>query len=215
MRRRLILITGLLLALALAAAFGWLAYQVNGGRSAAFDNHVRAVVHSWSNPALTRTMKLMSFIGEPFVIWPLLCVAMFLLQRFHIRGWLLGIAMIGEVCIEQTLKFTFRRARPTPFFGYPQPSSYSFPSGHALGSLVFFGTLAALVAARIRSTAARALVWIVAILLVAAIGFSRIYLGVHYPTDVIGGYAAALVWVIAVALGDHARQRHVERYKER
>jgi len=215
MRSRAILIAGLIIALALAAAFGWLAWQVEGGRSAAFDSHVRNVVHSWSNPALTRAMKVMSFIGEPYVIWPLLCAAIVVLQRAHLNGWLLAIAMTGEVCIEQTLKFTFRRPRPSPFFGYPEPSSYSFPSGHALGSLVFFGTLAALVAPRIRSTAAQGLLWIATALLVGAIGFSRVYLGVHYPTDVIGGYAAALVWVIAVALGDHAKKRRIERYNER
>jgi undecaprenyl-diphosphatase len=215
LRHRAILIAGLLLALTFAAVFGWLAYQVNGGRSGAFDTHIRNIVHSWSNPPLTRAMKVMSFIGEPYVIWPLLCAAIFLLRRVHANAWLLAVAMIGEVCIEQTLKFTFRRPRPTPFFGYPQPGSYSFPSGHALGSLVFFGTFAALFAARIRSASAKALLWIAASLLVGAIGFSRIYLGVHYPTDVIGGYAAALVWVIAVAVGDHARKRRIQTYNER
>src|ERR1700740_2985440 len=101
MRRHAILIVGLLLALAFAVAFGWLAFEVDGGRSAAFDNHVRQVVHSWSNPALTRVMKAMSFIGEPYVIWPLLCLAIFLLQRARLHGWLLAVAMFGEVCIEQ------------------------------------------------------------------------------------------------------------------
>jgi undecaprenyl-diphosphatase len=156
-------------------------------------------------------MKVMSFIGEPFIIWPAMIVAVFCLRRAGLNGWLLAIAMLGEICIEQTLKFTFRRHRPMAYFGYALPSSYSFPSGHALGSLVFVATLAMLVSPRIRSHAGKVLLWTAAVLLIAAIGFSRIYLGVHYPTDVIGGYAAALVWVLALAIGNHVRGRRIKR----
>jgi undecaprenyl-diphosphatase len=68
-----------------------------------------------------------------------------------------------------------------------------------------------LVSPRIRSHAGKVLLWTAAVLLIAAIGFSRIYLGVHYPTDVIGGYAAAVVWVLALAIGNHVRGRRIKR----
>ena len=70
-----------------------------------------------------------------------------------------------------------------------------FPSGHALFSLCFYGTLAGLLVGRLRRPAARAAVWAAAALLILAIGISRIYLGVHYPTDVIGGYLVAAFWI--------------------
>jgi undecaprenyl-diphosphatase len=89
-----------------------------------------------------------------------------------------------------------------PFFGTEAPHSYSFPSGHALFSICFFGVVAALVAARLPSIAARAAVWTVAVAIAFLIGLSRVYLGVHYPSDVIGGYAAAVAWASAVALAD-------------
>ncbi len=105
-----------------------------------------------------------------------------------------------------TLKYGFHRQRPTAFFGV-DPTSYSFPSGHSLASFCFYLVLAGLLGSRVRSSGLRITIWIVATLLVAAIGLSRIYLGVHYPSDVIGGYLAAAVWVTTLLAVDHMRGR--------
>ena len=78
-------------------------------------------------------------------------------------------------------------------FSAASPSSYSFPSGHALGSLCFYGILAAILAGRARGRGAEFCIWVATVLLVGMIGLSRIYLGVHYPSDVIAGYCAAAV----------------------
>ena len=94
--------------------------------------------------------------------------------------------------LDQLLKVAFHRPRPPTLFGLAGPAGYSFPSGHALVSFAFFGALAVFAAPR------RWLRYIVAALPVAAIGYSRIYLGVHYPSDVLGGWAAAAVWVFSV-----------------
>jgi undecaprenyl-diphosphatase len=99
------------------------------------------------------------------------------------------------------LKLAFHRPRPVAFFG-STPSSYSFPSGHALGSFCFYGILAAILATRVRGRGAKFCVWMAAVLLVAMIGVSRIYLGVHYPSDVIAGYCAGAVWVGAIGILD-------------
>jgi undecaprenyl-diphosphatase len=149
-------------------------------------------------------MIVASAIGESYVLLPLSAVIVFALWRsgHRHRAILFTIAMTGALLVDEALKLTFRRARPQPFFDYPLPHSYSFPSGHALFSVVFFGTLAALISPGLHAKWKRALLWAAAALLAAIIGFSRVYLGVHYPTDVIAGYAAALVWVLAVALGN-------------
>jgi undecaprenyl-diphosphatase len=110
--------------------------------------------------------------------------------------------MAGAVILNFVLKTSFARTRPLPFFDTPLPSSYSFPSGHALFALCFYGVLAWLIAAGIRSQALRISIWTVAVLLVLLIGLSRIYLGVHYPSDVIAGYAASIVWIVAVISAD-------------
>jgi membrane-associated phospholipid phosphatase len=110
---------------------------------------------------------------------------------------LLAITMLGVAALDVSLKHAFHRPRPIAFFG-TSPSSYSFPSGHAFGSLCFYGVLAAILAARVRRRVAKFCLWIAAALLIGMIGFSRIYLGVHYPSDVIAGYLAGAVWVAAV-----------------
>jgi undecaprenyl-diphosphatase len=106
------------------------------------------------------------------------------------------------------LKELFARARPQAFFDYYRtPESYSFPSGHALFAVCFFGGLAVLLSHRLRGRFAQILVWTIALVLIVLIGMSRVYLGVHYPTDVIGGFAVGTVWVAFVALGDRLAER--------
>jgi undecaprenyl-diphosphatase len=114
--------------------------------------------------------------------------------------------MAGALAMDVVLKHVFHRARPVAYF-VPQPRTYSFPSGHALGSFCFYLVLAGLLTARLRDLTARVLIWMVAALLVAAIGFSRVYLGVHWPTDVIAGYAAAAFWVAGLVTVDRWRRR--------
>jgi membrane-associated phospholipid phosphatase len=99
----------------------------------------------------------------------------------------------GAIVLENGFKYAIHRARPEAFFGVV-PESFSFPSGHALFSLCFYGTLAGLLVGRLRRPAARAAVWAAAALLILAI-FHVSTSGVHYPSDVIGGYLVAAFWI--------------------
>ena len=90
----------------------------------------------------------------------------------------------------------------------PDPSGYSFPSGHAMGSVCFYGVLGGLLSTRIKRKSLRVLVWLATATLILGIGLSRIYLGVHYFTDVVAGYCAAGVWVSTLLFV--ARIRHRE-----
>lgn len=188
------------LLLLLFTALAWLGNEVTNGRTMQFDLQVRDAIHQHATPPLTQTMMIVSFIGGPYVILPLTILPFVLLWRAGLKhdARLFAFAMAGEVPIEQVLKWAFHRPRPEPFFGYALPVSHSFPSGHALTSMIFFGTLAALLTPRLRTTWSKLLLWVGATLMIAAIGFSRIYLGVHYPTDVVAGYTAGLAWVLAL-----------------
>jgi undecaprenyl-diphosphatase len=130
------------------------------------------------------------FLGSALAI----AVAAFLMAGRRRSAVALACTMAGAIVLENAMKYAIRRVRPEPFFG-TEPDTYSFPSGHALLSSCFYWVLAELLAGRARSEPARAAIWCVAVLLVAAIGLSRIYLGVHYPTDVLGGYLTAAFWL--------------------
>jgi undecaprenyl-diphosphatase len=116
------------------------------------------------------------------------------------------VTILGALVLDLSLKYAFHRHRPTPFF-VSVPRTYSFPSGHSLFSFCFYGVLAGLLTRRLKSRLARVLIWAGAALLVAAIGLSRIYLGVHYPSDVIAGYLAASLWVSTLVALDRVRVR--------
>lgn len=196
------LILGLLLAAAALVFFAWLAEEVVRGRTQQFDDRIRMFVHAHADPALTTAMRGVSLIGEP---WFLIVLGVPAVVWFVWKGWrrtvlLFAITLAGAEVLDQLLKLMFHRPRPATFFALTEPMGYSFPSGHALVSCAFFGGLAVFAAARTGSRARRCLYYTVAALLIAAIGFSRIYLGVHYPSDVLGGYAAAVVWLFSVAL---------------
>src|SRR6185436_15397566 len=118
----------------------------------------------------------------------------------------LAIVMTGAVVLGNVLKLAFARARPEIYFGLAPPT-YSFPSGHALYAACLFGALACLIADRILDPMRGAALWAGAVLLAGAIGVSRIYLGVHYPSDVAGGYLVAVFWVGLVTAARASTQR--------
>ncbi|HXN49869.1 MAG TPA: phosphatase PAP2 family protein [Bryobacteraceae bacterium] len=200
---------GLAASVAALLLFAWLAERVARGAAIAFDGAVRAGVHRHASPGLTELMRLVSELGSVVPLF-LICALTFaaLLAAHSQRAALfLVLTMIGAVLLDATLKLTFHRPRPVPFFGTPAPLSYSFPSGHALILACYFGIVAAFLTARLRRRSARILVWLAAAVLAGMVGYSRIYLGVHYPSDVIGGYAAAIIWVTAAAHADRSWKR--------
>jgi undecaprenyl-diphosphatase len=118
-----------------------------------------------------------------------------------LAGW--AAAFAGGYILDAVLKLAIRRPRPPFAADFLSGSSWSFPSGHAMSSLVAYGMLAyiVLIVVRIRGRGARIAVVLGAALVILAIGMSRLYLGVHYFSDVVGGYAAGLLWLSACISG--------------
>jgi len=200
---------GLLAAAIVLVLFAVLADEVREGETQHLDDAVRLTVHGVASPPLTAVLHVTTQLGSPFVLIPLTLVCSFVfLHLRRIRGAiLLTVTMVGVTLLNWVLKAIFQRARPVPFFGLSTPTSYSFPSGHSLASFCFYGALAALVTARLRSRALRVTVWAGAALVIVAVGFSRLYLGVHYASDVVAGYATGFVWVLTVASADRMFRR--------
>ena len=210
---RLIAILGLALAVGALWFFAWIAEEMLEGSTAQFDLQVRSLVHAHSTGQLTTIMKFLTLFGSSLVMTPL---ALFTLTVCYIKRAFHALKMLvatfaGALVLEFVLKSAFHRGRPVPFFDVPKPSSYSFPSGHALFSFCFFAGVTAVISPRLVHPKAKFVVGLVAFLLIFGIGFSRIYLGVHYPSDVLAGYAAGLVWVLTLNFVHQLHRRNVER----
>jgi undecaprenyl-diphosphatase len=207
---------GMVASLAAAALslflFAWIAEEMAEGATTRFDLGVRAWVHQFASPAVTRFMTAISLLGYNVLVMELIvALAVFLYLGWkHAAGWL-ATSMAGALVLEFALKQAFHRPRPQIFFG-AAPHSYSFPSGHALCSFCFYAVLAGLIAARARSPLLRIGVGVAAATLVVAIGLSRVYLGMHYPSDVLAGYLAAAIWVTTLLVLDRWRI-HRKRFR--
>jgi undecaprenyl-diphosphatase len=192
---RLSLVTALALIL-----FVWLAREVTRGDAMRLDTPIRNAVHARSSPPLTATMRGVSLIGSEVCLVPLGVILVWWLVAAKRRraAVVFAVAALGAEALDQIMKLLFNRPRPEPFFGLASPITHSFPSGHAMVSCCFFGVLAAILAAREPSRMKRMAIFAAAAIVVALMGFSRVYLGFHYPTDVLAGYAAAVVWLAGV-----------------
>jgi undecaprenyl-diphosphatase len=172
-------------------AFASIAWLAISGAALGFDAAVRDAVHSLSSPLLTSLMVGISATGTDLFLGALGFLSVWRLLYLERRrdAIVFVITALAAEALMELLKLAFHRARPIPFFA-ERPDSYSFPSGHALKSAVFYILLASLAS---RNRVVRA----AAVLLALLVGISRIYLGVHYPTDVLGGYAVAVVCLAA------------------
>ena len=163
------------------------------------DAATRAGFNRWASPNLTALAEGASFIGSVAVLFSLTAlVAAGLWLGGRPRAALMLLLVMGSAAIvNNAIKLTFARARPGAFFG-AVPDSYSFASGHALFSACFFSVVAGLIEAKLTSAWQRAFVWVFACSIIASIGLSRVYLGVHHLTDVIAGFALAALVVCLV-----------------
>ena len=208
-KRNIILETAPLVSLSVAVLslflFAWIADGVAHDRTAGLDLAIRNQVHAYASPPVTRAMIFISFLGgDGLTAAAILSVIAFLAFHWRRAALWMVVTILGAVVLDLSLKYAFHRPRPVPFF-VPVPYTYSFPSGHSLFSFCFYVVLAGLLAGRMQSRLGRILVWTLAAVLVAAIGLSRIYLGVHYPSDVIAGYLAAALWVSTLLALDRVR----------
>ena len=164
-----------------------------------------AIVNNWFHQNATagglRFFDVLTQLGSYGVVAVVVIVAFLLWRaRAKLLFWLWLGANVGGSIVEYVLKTTVHRSRPQYAAVYLHGHSYSFPSGHTMASTICYLLLAYLLSSypEVRPTTRR-ITWIVACGLVASIAFSRLYLGVHYPSDVLGGFAAGLGWLAMCA----------------
>jgi undecaprenyl-diphosphatase len=152
--------------------------------------------------------RAISLLGSPWVLLPLgvgvACVLAIRRQGLFLEGWV--IAFLGGALLNGALKHLIRRPRPA-HSAILSSQSWSFPSGHAMVSLIGYGMLAYVLVVLGPPSVRRAIVVWGAACLILAIGVSRLFLGVHYFSDVIGGYAAGVLWLSACISGLEVARR--------
>jgi len=175
-----------------------------------FDVTLLEWLHAHATPAGYAIFNAISLLGSPMTLTILaLGVGVLLASRRQwtlLAGWLAAFA--GGGLLDAVLKLAIRRPRPPYATAFLRHYTWSFPSGHAMVSLIAYGMLAYLLVVlwtNRRST--RISIVLGAALLIVAIGFSRLYLGVHYFSDVVGGYAAGVLWLSACISGLEVARR--------
>ncbi|MGQ4649907.1 phosphatase PAP2 family protein [Lyngbya aestuarii] len=194
-------IGGLIVAGLALWGFAAIAEEVLEQETQAIDQAILQVFASFHTPLLNQIMVGVTFLGEP--LWLTALSVVFGIVLLRQGRWTAVITLIiasgGAIGLNFLLKAVFARSRPTLWQHIVDVNYYSFPSGHAMISLVIYGLIGYWLVTRLK-------VWqipiiSITVLLIAAIGVSRLYLGVHWPTDIIAGYAAGLVWLVACILG--------------
>jgi undecaprenyl-diphosphatase len=198
-------LVGLLLGMLVASSllFSKLAEDMAGGESiVSFDRMVSVSLHAHATALATGVLSAVTWLGGAQVLIAVtLVTAVWLLRRRRVaHAALMGMALAGGDWLNALLKATFDRPRPSFSEPIATAAGFSFPSGHAMSSLTVYGALAFVIAASVKSRRARLLGVVSLAALVVAIGFSRVYLGVHYVSDVLAGYSAGIAWLMVCAL---------------
>jgi undecaprenyl-diphosphatase len=203
-RREVVLMVALFAAAALLLGFGLLAAEVIEGDTAAFDKAVLALFRAPGNPAdpigpawLEEMARDVTALGSFALlgIVVLLSTGYLVLAKKPAQALLMFGAVVGGTVVSTALKLGFDRPRPD-ILGAPRVFTASFPSGHAMLSAVTFLTLGALLAASTTDLRLRGYCMGAALALTLLVGLSRLYLGVHYPTDVIAGWCVGSAWAL-------------------
>ena len=173
----------------------WLSSEAWEKESLGLDKGILLWIHQGANPLLDRLMLLVTGLGDPgWAIGIVVGVLVWTVGRRHYQdAGLFLVTCLGGLVLNIGLKQIFAKTRPELWPRLISEHSYSFPSGHAIGAVVLYGGLAYLFAQRWP----RQTIWIYSVttILISAIGFSRLYLGVHWPTDIIAGYLVGGLWL--------------------
>ena len=205
--RFVLLFVGVLLPL---AGFVALADEVHELESIYFDAPLLWKMHGLHSPGLDQFFVLLSKLGYEWFLIPadVLIVAVLVWRKRWREASFVAICFVGSALLNMGSKRFFQRDRPSLWESIAPESTFSFPSGHAMGSMTLAVTLVLLA----WNTRWRWPVALSAVTFAVLVSLSRVYLGVHYPSDILAGWCAALVWVVGCFLVMF-RRRHPWRHR--
>lgn len=178
--------------------FAYIARSIHLQTISSFDEPIIDFVQSAEVSGLTSIMKLFTNIGSTtsVTLLAILTLGVLLWKKYRAQAVLFTIVLVGTGILNQVLKLIFKRERPD-FNRLIDIGGYSFPSGHTMMAFSLYTVLAYIVWRNLKTTGSRIAIAIVAIFMIVMIAVSRIYLGVHFPSDIVGGILASSVWLFA------------------
>ena len=165
-----------------------------------FDKAIMEYIHSNTTLVGVKIMKIVTYFGSVYFLLPISFILLILMFKTKNRKGiiLLLLSTLGVYGLNFLVKNIFMRTRPLEYF-LIEEKGYSFPSGHSMISMSFYTAMTYLILKSISNSNIKIILWILNFLIIGAIGFSRIYLGVHWPTDVLTGFMLGLlltyVWI--------------------
>ncbi len=189
-------IVGIGICLLIIFVLAKLAEEVLEREAFAFDTNFLIWIHQFANPNLDNLMLFITNFGNPNTVVIFAGITFLLLwwRRYREEAKVFVFACLGGLILNTGLKLFFAKPRPELWHRLISETSFSFPSGHALGSMVLYGYTAYCLGINYPKFAK--VIYIMAATLIAAIGISRLYLGVHWPTDIIAGYGVGFLWLM-------------------
>ena len=178
-----------------------------------FDRTILVWMDTHHSSGVTQIARILAFLGSPMFVVGIAVVGTiigFVWRKVRGAAWTFPLAVVVAGLLIEGIKLTVHRPRPTVFTPLLHATGYSFPSGHSLISIVVYGLLGYFLMHLVRNRAAKLAIAILTGVFIFLIGASRVYVGVHYPSDVLAGWAAGLPWMIS-CLGLHevmARRWH-------
>lgn len=180
-------------------AFVELAGELADNELTTFDSAVTDYVRSFISAPMTSFMRAVSFMGGRYA-YPIIIIAFALILLWKRKPWRFTAELVFVTVLSAIsnvlLKQYYGRSRPAlEYLSQIHADSLSFPSGHSMGAMAFYGFLLYLSMRFVRKHWIKHLLAVVLVALILLIGISRIYLGVHYPSDVVAGFTAGLIWL--------------------
>ncbi len=210
------LLLAFIVCIGLGVAFGYIAAAIGNESIVHFDTSVIGFVQGLEAPWLTTVMKIVTWIGSGSVVAPIAVIGFIVLYfvlHYRQQAFLLVVVIAGSVIFNSVLKNYFKRERPE-IHRIMDANGFSFPSGHSMMAFALYAIIAYIAWRNVKTVTSRVVLVLFTTFMIIMIGTSRIYLGVHYPSDIVGGFAASAIWV-TIAISVYAYFQEKQKKQER
>ena len=198
------------------AGFITITYLVTNGRVLPLDEALLNMVKPLESASFTKFMNFFSHLGSTGPVIVLSCIflaILFILYRKKDEVLLFVIVSLGSTGMNQALKFVFKRERP--FEQLIAENGFSYPSGHTMAAVSLYGIVTFLFWRHVKKVWGRILLIVLSTLMISLIGFSRVYLRVHYPSDIVAAFCVSGMWLfITIWIYQYVKEKRYEKRQD-